>query len=164
MTWLAPPSRFPPSLLCLPHRCKAQFLPWVLQSCLAPHGTLGSLPVLKSSLSVEAQSPWRFCHLPGEGRSQYLNPNLLMQGLCSEPIRTTYVRVAEMCHLGSRANLGSGGLMSKHKDIFAAAAAKSLQSCLTLCDPIDGSPPGSSVPGILQARTLEWVAISFSNA
>ena len=46
----------------------------------------------------------------------------------------------------------------------AAAAAKSLQSCLTLCDPIDGSPPGSPVPEILQARTLEWVAISFSNA
>ena len=46
----------------------------------------------------------------------------------------------------------------------AAAAAKSLQSCLTPCDPIDGSPPGSPVPGILQARTLEWVAISFSNA
>ena len=43
-------------------------------------------------------------------------------------------------------------------------AAKSLQSCPTLCDPIDGSPPGSDVPGILQARTLEWVAISFSNA
>ena len=46
----------------------------------------------------------------------------------------------------------------------AAAAAKSLQSCLTLCDPIDGSPPGSPVPRILQARILEWVAISFSNA
>jgi len=46
----------------------------------------------------------------------------------------------------------------------SAAAAKSLQSCPTLCDPIDGSPPGSPVPGILQARTLEWVAISFSNA
>ena len=46
----------------------------------------------------------------------------------------------------------------------AAAAAKSLQSCSTVCDPIDGSPPGSPVPGILQARTLEWVAISFSNA
>ena len=45
-----------------------------------------------------------------------------------------------------------------------AAAAKSLQSCLTLCDPIDGSPPGSPIPGILQAGTLEWVAISFSNA
>ena len=46
----------------------------------------------------------------------------------------------------------------------APAAAKSLQSCPTLCDPIDGSPPGSPVPGILQTRTLEWVAISFSNA
>ena len=46
----------------------------------------------------------------------------------------------------------------------AAAAAKSLQSCPTLCDPIDSSPPGSPVPGILQARTLAWVAISFSNA
>ena len=46
----------------------------------------------------------------------------------------------------------------------AAAAAKSLQSRPTVCDPIDGGPPGSPVPGILQARTLEWVAISFSNA
>ena len=47
---------------------------------------------------------------------------------------------------------------------LVSAAAKSLQSCPVLCDPIDGSPPGSPVPGILQARTLEWVAISFSNA
>ena len=52
----------------------------------------------------------------------------------------------------------------KHRVLNAAAAAKSLQSCPTLCDPIDGRPPGSPVPGILQARTLEWVAISFSNA
>ena len=49
-------------------------------------------------------------------------------------------------------------------EVAAAAAAKSLQSCPTLCDPIDGSPPGSPVPGILQARTLEWVAISISHA
>ena len=48
--------------------------------------------------------------------------------------------------------------------VAAAAAAKSFQSCPTLCDPIDGSPPGSPVPGILQARTLDWVAISFSTA
>ena len=48
--------------------------------------------------------------------------------------------------------------------LAAATAAKSRQSCPTLCDPIDGSPPASPVPGILQARTLEWVAISFSNA
>ena len=49
------------------------------------------------------------------------------------------------------------------ESIISQAAAKSLQSCPTLCDPIDGSPPGSPVPGILQSRTLEWVAISFSN-
>ena len=54
-------------------------------------------------------------------------------------------------------------LPSRKKNI-AAAAAKSLQSCLTLCDPKDSSPRGSPIPGILQARTLEWVAISFSNA
>ena len=53
---------------------------------------------------------------------------------------------------------------SSRKTSAAAAAAKSLQSCPTLCDAIDGSPPGSAIPGILQARTLEWVAISFSNA
>ena len=51
-----------------------------------------------------------------------------------------------------------------HLDKCSAAAAKSLQLCSTLCNPIDGSPPGSPVPGILQARTLEWAAISFSNA
>ena len=51
-----------------------------------------------------------------------------------------------------------------NSNMVAAAAAKSLQSCLTLWDPIDGSPPGSPIPEILQARTLEWVAISFSNA
>ena len=58
-----------------------------------------------------------------------------------------------------------GKLMSLLFNMLSAAAAvKSLQSCLTLCDPIDGSLPGSPIPGILQARTLEWVAISFSNA
>ena len=64
-------------------------------------------------------------------------------------------------YLGST-TLSSASTLSKLS--AAAAAAKSLQSCPTLCDPIDGSPPGSTVPGILQARTLEWVVISFSNA
>ena len=59
-----------------------------------------------------------------------------------------------------RSRINSNDLVSS----AAAAAAKSLQSCPTLCDPIDGSPLGSPVPGILQTRTLEWVAISFSNA
>ena len=59
---------------------------------------------------------------------------------------------------------GRNGADTWSKSTGSAAAAKSLQSCLTLCDPTDGSPPGSPVPGTLQARTLEWVAISFSSA
>ena len=55
-------------------------------------------------------------------------------------------------------------IWSGTSNLYPPAAAKSIQSCPTLCDPIDGSPPGSPVPGILQARTLEWVAISFSSA
>ena len=71
---------------------------------------------------------------------------------------------------GNQPEYSLQGLMMKLKLqyfghlMWRAAVAKSLQSCPTLCDPIDGSPPGSPVPGILQARTLEWVAISFSNA
>ena len=61
-------------------------------------------------------------------------------------------------------SLMSSALAGGFLTTAAAAAAKSLQSCPTLCDPRDGSPPGSPVPGILQARTLEWFAISFSNA
>ena len=61
-------------------------------------------------------------------------------------------------------SLKASWLYFKSAAAAAAAAAKSLQLCPTLCNPIDGSPPGSPVPGILQARTLEWVAISFSNA
>ena len=60
--------------------------------------------------------------------------------------------------------LGNRVIVDEVKEDSIAAAAKSLQSCPTLCDPIDGSPPGSPVPGVLQARTLEWVAISFSKA
>ena len=55
-------------------------------------------------------------------------------------------------------------MVLKRNAAAAATAAKLFQSCPTLCDPIDGSPPGSAIPGILQARTLEWAAISFSNA
>ena len=68
---------------------------------------------------------------------------------------------------GLRSQAGYSPWGHKKSDMteqLTLAAAKSLQSCPTLCDPIDGSPPGSPAPGILQARTLEWVAISFSNA
>ena len=63
----------------------------------------------------------------------------------------------------SETNMAKCKHLFKLRDAVAAAAA-SLQSCPTLCDPIDSSPPGSPIPGVLQARTLEWVAISFSNA
>ena len=66
--------------------------------------------------------------------------------------------------MGHYTRWNCASLSENANDTAAAAAAKSLQSCPTLCDPIDGSPPGSPVPGILQARTLEWVAIAFSNA
>ena len=79
--------------------------------------------------------------------------------LCSCCLKWTLVpSVKPSCFIYSLFHV-LGGVLSA-----AAAAAKSLQSCPTLCNPIDGSPPGSPVPGMLQARTLEWVAISFSNA
>ena len=77
-----------------------------------------------------------------------------------------FVNMVETVDLSSRQLFLMHKIYRIIKDIAAtaAAAAKSLQSCPTLCEPIDGSPLDSSVPGILQARTLEWVAISFSNA
>ena len=78
-----------------------------------------------------------------------------------------FISIKPQCSRASR-TLRVVYFFNKRKDhLFfpaAAAAAKSLQSCPTLCDPVDGSPPGSRIPGILQARTLEWVAISFSSA
>ena len=81
--------------------------------------------------------------------------------------RTTYVfsKYDGGTGIGKGILIPKGVKMGKKKGMTdPAVAAKSLQLCPTLCDPIDGSPPGSPVPGILQARTLEWVAISFSNA
>jgi len=69
-----------------------------------------------------------------------------------------------LCCLKEVLATSNSALLPPNHLVAAAAAAKSLQSCPTLCDPIDGSPPGSPVPGILQARILEWVAISFSSA
>ena len=71
---------------------------------------------------------------------------------------------ALQCAKGNRHSISAHlTLTGESGSIAAAATAKSLQSCPTLCDPIDGSPPGSPVPGIFQARALEWVAISLSN-
>ena len=81
-----------------------------------------------------------------------------------EYVKALYCHPAYLTYMQSTSCEMQGWM--KHKlesSLPAAAAAKSLQSCLTLCDPIDGSPPGSPIPGILQARVLEWGAISFSN-
>ena len=73
-------------------------------------------------------------------------------------------RILKWVAMPSSRRQSNTGIEPRSPDRPAAAAAESHQSCLTLCDPIDGSPPGSPVPGILQARALEWVAISLSNA
>ena len=79
-----------------------------------------------------------------------------LEGILAKSLRLMYVIP---CNYTCRSRL----IFNLYFNFAAAAAAKSLQSCPTLCDPIDGSPPGSTVPGILQARTLEWVAMAFSN-
>ena len=80
---------------------------------------------------------------------------------CQESDRTERLHSSVSCIAGG---FFTTEALGKPHMLAAAAAAKSLQSFPTLCDPIDGSPPGSPVPGILQARTMQWVAISFSNA
>ena len=86
----------------------------------------------------------------------------------SRPLTIGYSRKSTRAHLPewspSHGASGAWGVRGVELLQLAAATAKSLQSCPTVCDPIDGSPSGSAAPGILQARTLEWVAISFSNA
>ena len=85
----------------------------------------------------------------------------LLQGIIpSKGLKVSLLQYRQLvCHLSPQ-----GTVPSLPQAFTGPAAANSLQSCLTLCDPIGGSPPGSPVPGILQAGTLEWVAISFSNA
>ena len=79
------------------------------------------------------------------------------------PFSSFYTLVKHLLNISARAVFVLT-ILFRYAAAAAAAAAESRQSCLTLSDPTDGSPPGSSLPGILQARTLEWVAISFSNA
>ena len=137
---------------CLPNwkqfceECKNYMSVWHIVSHPCPHSDLISnhLPVLSSF-----QNPWT-PWIPSSQAQLYL-----CYFFCLETSLPRYVP-------DSPSHILQGFL--ENPALAAAAAAKSLQSCLTLCDPIDGSPPGSPVPGILQARTLGWVAISFSNA
>ena len=99
--------------------------------------------------------------LPQEIRKTSNNLNLIPKGARKKRIKRKKERTKQAQNLYEKGN--NGKIIIKVR-AAAAAAAKSLQLCPTLCNPIDGSPPGSPVPGILQARTLEWAAISFSNA
>ena len=108
------------------------------------------------SVSVAGYSPWgsqKSHHIPIKQQQQIITELLTKLGI---------YHWFKHCHLIYQCYSDCPGLSCPIT--AAAAAAKLLQPCPTLCNPIDGSPPGSSVPGILQARILEWVAISFSNA
>ena len=117
-------------------------------SCFSPVQLGGTLwmVALQNPLSMGFSTKEYWSELPCSSRGDIPDPGI-------EPTSLTSPALA----------VGSLQLASPGK-LHAAAAAKSLQSCPSLCDPRDGSPPSSPVPGILQARILEWVAISFSNA
>ena len=91
------------------------------------------------------------------GSLNCLPPNLVTEGAAPLRVRASWLIPTARVPL-------QRPLVINPRGRVLAAAAKSLQSCLTLCDPIDGSSPGSPVPGILQARTLDWIAVSFSNS
>ena len=126
-------------------------LPEVIRTCgWGPHGQISTL--IEATPAETSLAPFPMCP-----RSQEPAPYNLKAGPHQIPnLPTSWSRTSHP----SRTVRNQLLLFTSH----SAAAAKSLQSCPTLCDPIDGSPAGSLVPGILQARTLEWVAISFSNA
>ena len=140
-----------------------------VESC--KDGALGDFsggPVVKAPPSNAGDTG----SIPGRGikiphASGQRSPQALKQPM--NPFATTKTQCSQI-YINNLKKKRDGALgtaareFRRNKSPAAATAAKSLQSCPTLCDPIDGSPTGSPVPGILQARTLEWVAISFSNA
>ena len=100
------------------------------------------------------------------GRIKYFNINVLPGDTGNCIVQSWTINLRLVPRLATSPSLGNfkNSNYQSCTSLAAAAAANSLQSCPTMCDPIDGSPPGSAVPGILQARTLEWVAVPFSNA
>ena len=141
------------SVLC---KCSVQFSHSVVSDSLQPHGLqLARLPCPTPTPGVYSNSyplSW-WCHLT---ISSSVIP--LSSRFQSFPASGSF-QISRLFTSGGQ----SIGVSASFLPINTAAA-KSLQSCPTLCNPIDSSPPGSAIPGILQARTLEWVAISFSNA
>ena len=121
-----------------------------LQSCPALCDTLDCIPPGSSVLGDSS------------GKNTGVSCHDLLQGIF--PTQEMNLHLLGLLHWQAGSLPLAPPARPNEKPAAAAAAAKSLQSCPTLCNPIDGSPPGSPVPGILQARALEWVAISFSSA
>ena len=152
---------------------ESQLLPWVrLGFCPMLGSWFGNRSGVAAHLSPSALPTFLLCVVEGRQPTEGpafplahetpMSPSLLGEG-CSGPLPwSSQVYHALGIHWWIRHRPWETFRGRSHTT--AAAAAKSLQLCLTLCDPTDRSPPGSPVPGILQARTLEWVAISFSNA
>ena len=127
--------------------------------CLRKH--VCAFSVMSNSLRLYGLQPTRLlCPWDSPGKNTGVGYHALLQGIF--PTQGLSPCLLRLLHW----QVGSSPLVppGKPHNMPAAVAAKSLQSCPTLYDPIDGSPPGSPVPGMLQARTLEWVATSFSNA
>ena len=109
---------------------------------------------------------WPTVHRVAKSRTQLSDFTFTFIVSVKEQKRTHRQRTPLWLHGGRERERGGGrdGEGTEREVVIAAAAAKSLPSCVTLCNPIEGSPPGSPAPGILRARTLQWVALSFSNA
>ena len=166
---------YPPCFSCL----SATTWPHIFQNLITPVATRESSPVIASSTispGSHPQPPFLPCFplsffLSLSSLPSFLSPSFLSVSLVDKSIficfclwKSPFFKNVIYLFYLFLAVLGLCCCTEFSLVVVAAAAAKSLQSCLTLCDPIDGSPPGSPVPGILQAKTLEWVAISFSNA
>ena len=123
---------------------------------------LVSLPVVTAAAAAKSlQSCLTLCD-PIDSSPHVSSLPGILQARMLEWVTVPSFRGSSQPRNWTQVSYNAGGFFTLQ--VTAAAAAKSLQSCPTLCDPIDGSPPGSTIPGILQARTLEWVAISFSSA
>ena len=122
----------------------------VTQLCLTLHDPMDSACLASLSFTV-SQSLLRLVSMESA-----MHPTIMSSVIPFSSVQSSRSVMSD--------SLWPHGLQHTRLPCPSAAAAKSLQSCLTLCDPIDDNPPGSPVPGIFQARTLEWVAISFSNA
>ena len=149
------------SIVCNSLWLQGLYSPW---NSLGQNARVGSLPFLQGIFPTQGSNP-------GPPHCRWILYQLSLKGSPSIPACVAYLSssISSQSRNGTRLSCTAGRFFTNWAIreailLCTLCYAKSLQSCPTLCNPIDNSPPGSPVPGILQARTLEWVAISFSNA